>query len=563
MDQLRKLSGSLSLRQKLVLGAVSILVLSGLSMFVKWNKDRDFRPLYSELSPEDAGAIVAKLRETGTEYRLRESDSTILVPSGNVAELRLQMASAGIPKSGRIGYELFDRTNLGTTDFAEQVNYHRAVEGELERSVMAMAEVDQARVHVTFPKESVFADERQPAKASVMVKLKTGAKLSEQNAAAISQLVSSAIEDLSPDSVSVMDMRGNLLMRPKKPGDGSEPSDAVLQYKLKLERETLAKIDSVLDPLLGSSKYRAAVDIDCDLTSGEQSEEAFDPTHSVITSSQKSEEGSTGKDTAAGGVPGTSSNLPRPAVRPATQAGHGLAKRSENIAYETSRTVKKVRLPQGMIRRMSVSVLVDQDVRWQMTGKGAAAHAQRIIDPPSADRLKTVQAVVAAAAGVNTNRGDLLSVETQPFEATLMAEPPGSVTPPKSQGGSGAARKFSPVMIGSAAGVLLLLGGLGFVFYRKNKATQARIAEMQKQLAAAEEPQKSRVGERELTGGQKSVDGATQQSSLESATEMFQLKPIGVTKVEVLAKQVHDQVAKDPAALARIVRSWLKEGSQS
>src|SRR5215467_9135118 len=169
MEQLRKLFTSLSLRQRVIVGAVSLLVLAALFLFVKWNKNRDFKPLYSELSAEDAGAIVAKLREGGIDYRLSESNSTILVPSRNVAELRLEMATAGIPKSGRIGYELFDRTNLGTTDFTEQVNYHRAVEGELERSVMALSEVEQARVHITFPKESVFADERQPAKASVMV----------------------------------------------------------------------------------------------------------------------------------------------------------------------------------------------------------------------------------------------------------------------------------------------------------------------------------------------------------------------------------------------------------
>ncbi len=561
MEQLRKLFTSLNPKQRLILGAAAILVLSGLSMFVKWNKDRDFKPLYSELSPEDAGAIVAKLHESGTEYRLRESDSTILVRSDNVAELRLQMATAGIPKSGRIGYELFDRTNLGTTDFAEQVNYHRAIEGELERSVMAMAEVQQARVHITLPKESVFADERQSAKASVMVKLKPGAKLSEQSAAAMTQLVSSAVEGLSPESVSVMDMRGNLLIRPKKAGDPSEPSDEVLQYKLKLERETLAKINSVLDPLLGSSKYRAAVDVDCDLTSGEQSEEAFDPTHSVITTSQRSEEGTVGHDSTGGGVPGTQSNLPRPPVHPAAQTGRGLARRTENIAYETNRTVKRLRLPQGIIRRMSVSVLVDQDVRWQMSGKGASARAQRIIDPPSADRLKAIQAVVAAAAGVNTTRGDQLTVETQPFEATLTSEPPGSATQKIPPGGR-SSQKFSPVLLGSIGVLALLVGGVGFVLYRKQKATKARLTQMQAQLAAAEEARKA-VEAKGQGSEQKSVEGAgSHERRIESAEE-FKLSPISVTKTELLTKRLNEQVEKDPAALARIVRTWLNESGQS
>src|ERR1700761_3087207 len=265
MDQLRKFVGSLSVRQRLTILACAILVIVALSGFLHWNRERDFRPLYSNLSAEDAGAVLAKLHESGIEYRVRDADSTILVPSERLAELRLQMATAGIPKSGRIGYELFDKTNLGSTDFAEQVNYHRAVEGELERSVMAMAGVEQARVHITFTKESVFTEARQQAKASVMVKLKRGSSLTESNGAAIAQLVASAVEGLGPDGVSVMDMNGNLMIRPKKPNDGTQADDDLLQYKAKLERETLEKINSVLDALLGSSKYRASVDVDCDL----------------------------------------------------------------------------------------------------------------------------------------------------------------------------------------------------------------------------------------------------------------------------------------------------------
>src|SRR5271165_2254633 len=177
MDQLRKLWSRFNTRQRLSLAAVASLVLIGLFTLVRWNRERDFKPLYSGLSTEDAGAIVSKLKESATEYRLAESNSSVLVPSDRVAELRLQMANAGIPKTGRIGFELFDKTNFGTTDFAEQVNYHRAVEGELERSIDLLAEVDQSRVHITFPKDSVFTENRLPAKASVMIKLKPAAKL--------------------------------------------------------------------------------------------------------------------------------------------------------------------------------------------------------------------------------------------------------------------------------------------------------------------------------------------------------------------------------------------------
>ncbi len=553
MDQLRKLLKSLSLRQRFTLAVAALAVIAGLVTFVHWNNERGFKPLYSSLSAEDAGAIVAKLKESGVDYRLHDSDSTILVPTSKVAELRLQMATAGIPKSGRIGYELFDKTNLGATDFTEQVNYHRAIEGELERSVMAMSEVTEARVHITFPKESVFTEEQKPAKASVMVKLKTGAKLSEQNASAIAQLVSSAVEGLGPEGISVMDMHGNLLIRPRKPGDGTGPSDEVLQYKHKLENETEAKINAVLDPLLGSEKYRASVDIDCDLTSGEQSEETFDPSHSVLTSSQRSEEGSTARGST--GVPGTQSNLPRPTFRPPTAGANGLARRTESMNYETSRTVRRIRMPQGIVHRMSVSVLVDQNVRWEMVGKGKQAHPQKFIDVPAPERMKTIQAVIAAAVGVNTTRGDQLSVETLPFAATLTAEPPASMVP-----GSGTtakpANKFSPVMLGSIGGGALLVLVLGFFFLKSRKKKKAQL-ELQKQLAAAQAAKA--IASQSHDGSKEHSDSAP---TLDDLAEALKLPAGGNTKTEILTRQVNEQAHKDPAALAHIVRTWLNEPAE-
>jgi len=550
MEQLRKFAGSLSIRQRLTILASAVLAILVLTAFLHWNRERDFKPLYSNLSAEDAGAVLAKLRENGIEYRVRDADSTILVPSERLAELRLQMATVGIPKSGRIGYELFDKTNLGITDFTEQINYHRAVEGELERSVMAIAGVEQARVHVTFPKDSAFTDEQKPAKASVMVKLKPGFKLSQQNAIAVTQLVSSAVEGLAPESVSVMDMHANLLLRPKKPGDGAEPSEDLLQYKTSLEHETLAKLSSVLDPLLGSEKYRASVDMDCDLTSGEQSEELFDPTHSVITTSQRSEEGSLTGNSA--GVPGTQSNLPRPVPRPAGQSG-GVARRSENMAYETSRTVRRLKLPQGILRRMSISVLVDQNVRWEMTGKGAAAHAQRIIEPPSPERLKAIQSVVAAAAGFNSARGDQLTVESLPFEATLTAEPPPSFSP-VTQPHPVPAQKFSPLLLGGIGGAVLLLAVAGFFVFRSRTKHKAQRPAMPSEIAAA-------------ASGRHALNEAEKNTSADAvfaaAGDAFKLAPIMTTKSQVLTRQVGEEAQKDPAALARVLRSWLNDTAKT
>src|SRR5579871_3239195 len=188
MDQLKKLFASLSVRQRVAILTAALVVVGGTWAFTNFRRENDFRPLYTSMAAEDAGAVVQKLKETGVPYRLSDNGASVLVPSAKVAEARLDLAAAGLPKSGRIGFELFDKTNFGSTEFVEHINYRRALEGELERSVMALAEVEQARVHLTFPKESVFLDAAQPAKASVLLRLRLGARLQPQNVVAISHL---------------------------------------------------------------------------------------------------------------------------------------------------------------------------------------------------------------------------------------------------------------------------------------------------------------------------------------------------------------------------------------
>src|SRR5689334_10387558 len=213
-----KLLANFSIPQRISIAAVVVLAGFGIYALVHHQREADFQPLFTGLSAEDAAGIVQKLREAGVEYRLPEGGGSVLAPSAKLAELRLNMAAAGLPKAGRIGFELFDKTNLGATEFTEHVNYRRALEGELERSITSLAEVEQARVHLTFPKDSVFLESQQPAKASVLVKVRPRARLLPQNVLAIDHLVASAVEGLSPDAVSVLDMNGNLLGRPRPAG---------------------------------------------------------------------------------------------------------------------------------------------------------------------------------------------------------------------------------------------------------------------------------------------------------------------------------------------------------
>src|SRR5271157_3595365 len=190
---MKNILANLSVRHKITIIVVAVLIAGGIYSLVYWQKESGFKPLYTGLAPEDAAGIVQRLKESGVDYRLPESGGAVLVQSARLADLRLTMAAAGLPKSGRIGFELFDKTNLGATEFTEHVNYRRALEGELERSVMSLAEVEQARVHLSFPKESVFLDEQKPAKASVLVKIRPGARLAPPNVLAIDHLVSAAV----------------------------------------------------------------------------------------------------------------------------------------------------------------------------------------------------------------------------------------------------------------------------------------------------------------------------------------------------------------------------------
>ena len=565
---MKKLLANIPVRQRIIIAVVLVAAAAGLFLMVQRQREADFKPLFTGVAPEDASAIVQKLKEAGVEYRLPTEGGMVLVPSARLAELRINMAAAGLPKSGRIGFELFDKTNLGATEFTEHINYRRALEGELERSVMSLAEVEQARVHVTFSKDSVFLESQQPAKASVLVKLKPGTKLAPQNVQAIDHLVSAAVEGLSPDQVSVLDMNGNLLGRPKAPSpmDGPEPSEAALEYRHHIETDLLAKINSTLEPLLGPDKFRANVSVECDFSGGELSEEIFDPEHSVMSTSQRTEDASGGAT--ANGVPGTASTLPRPTSRPASGSSR-ISRTTENIAYQTSRTVKKTRMPTGVVRKMSLAVLVDQTLSWERNGK----EMKRVLAPPPPETMKIIHDVVAGATGFSQERGDQLVVETLPFEMTLQIEPPviPGVTPvpAKPTGGmQGLPIKLDrkTMMIGGGAAVVLLaLLFLAFRFLRKQKKkkrTAVSAAELEAGDTPAARAAVSAAHVQQNLEEQLAERDALQQKSDAQVLTSLKLAPVITKKAEILAKHLREKIAKEPDVASQILRTWIREEEQ-
>jgi len=545
MDQVKRIVGTLTARQLTTILLVAALVAGGIYEFTQYQREAGFRPLYTTLAPEDAALVVQRLKEGGVAYRISANGTMISVPEDRVAELRLDMAGAGLPKSGRIGFEIFDKTNLGMTDFAEHVNYRRALEGELERSVMALTEVEQARVHISFPQESVFQEARQPAKASVLLRLRGSSQLPESAIPAITHLISSAVEGLAPDAVSVLDMRGNLLSRAKQvsdPSSGSGTSEASLEYRHSVEQDLTAKLNATLEPLVGAGRYRAAVSADTDLTSGEQSEEHFDPTQSVMVSSQKSEDVSSPSRT-AGGIPGTASNLPDPAPPPVTIGG-GSSRKTESTNYQSSRTVKRTVLPQGGIKRLSVSVLIDQEVHFE----GSGAQAKRVLTPPTPERIKVIHDLAAAAVGFNMERGDQLIVESLPFESTVNLEPPGAAPAPIEAPLSPIEQlKKNPKMLyGAAGGAAVVLAGLFFlVFKMLKKSPPAQVRQTESLPPASAEPAAARVGAAD--------------SWAPSSLGASPLPALAPAKIEVLTNQIRETAQKDGEIAAGVLRGWLRE----
>jgi flagellar M-ring protein FliF len=557
MNQFKQIFERLSWSQRIWIAVAVAGVIGGLLWFSRWNDERDFRPLFTGLADEDAGALVAKLHEAGVEYRLSSGGSTILVPSGKVAEARLQMASAGLPKSGRIGFELFDKANFGASEFTEQVNYHRAIEGELERSVMSIREVETARVHLTLAKDSLYSEARQPAKASVLVKLRHASALSPQNIAAICQLTAGAVPGLSPDQVSLVDTSGNLLNRPRpnSAGDGSDASEATLDYRKSVEQNLQNKIASTLEPLLGADHFRAGVSADVDLTSGEQSEEVFDPAKSVMVTSQNTSDGP--GVTTTSGVPGTASNLPNPTSKP-TAGASNYSRHTENISYQTSRVVKHTRLPQGSVKKLSLSILVDHSLRWD--------GAKRIVEAPSAEKLKVIHDLVAASTGLDPARGDLLVVDAFPFESTLNAEPSTPTPAPPAAPPSQLplwlqklmAQKNFAIIAGVGAAAMLALV-VGFLMVRSRARGRRRLkAELALASLEAAKPRENNVAD-----AQKDLEarmaGQVGEQARKDAEAMLQLKlpPVQTKKTEVIKKHIAAEAKKDPTAMAQVVRTWL------
>ncbi|HXE63527.1 MAG TPA: flagellar basal-body MS-ring/collar protein FliF [Bryobacteraceae bacterium] len=540
MAQIIRIWNSLSVSQRVSLVIAPLLVAAIAAGVIRWRHDAAFRTLYSSLAPEDAAAVTQKIREAGIEYRLDDTGSTISVPEDRLAEARLALAGAGMPRSGRIGFELFDRTNPAASDFTEQVNYQRALEGELERTVATLDEVAQARIHITAGKDSVFLDSREPGKATVVLRLKQPMRIRPSSVTAIANLVASAVEGLAPDAVSIIDDSGRLLNRPRT-GDG----EVNLDYRQQLESEMQAKLSAALEPLLGPGKFRTGVNIDCDFTSVDQSDEIYDSTQAATMSTQTTEESNNAS--LAGGTPGTASNLPSPPPK-ATGGVSGIVRRTENVAYQPSRTVRHTVSPKGTIRKISTVVLVDHTAHWE----GAGAKARRVVTPPGPEVLKAVREVVAGVVAYNEQRGDQITVESLPFETPVDIGPPPAAVPGTQQ--TKPALNRQQMIVFGVAGVVVLLAIAGALFLMRKKKAPVAVAAAVGSDAAGELPAAD-------VPAQKALDEANLDPAQLEAEILNRLKiPAPSRATEVLIRHVREKSGKDPAIAANVLKGWIAEG---
>ena len=400
-----------------------------------WGQQPDYRVLFSNFSDRDGGAIVAELEKMGIPYKYAEGGGAVLVPSTQVHDARLKLASQGLPKGGNVGFELMENQRLGSSQFVEQINFQRAMEGELARSIESVSAVQAARVHLAMPKDSVFVSEQKSPTASVLLNLHPGRTLDPQQISAIVHLVASSVPELMPKNVTLVDQNGNLLSDAGRNAgsiSGMDPSQ--IKYVQELQQSVVRRIESIITPIVGPNNVRAEATADVDFSRSEQAVESYKPNQTpdaMVVRSQQTSESLNGVANPAG-VPGALTNQPpAPATAPivapdqaaTANAATGPATSTRNDAtynYEVDKTIQYVQQGGGGLKRLSVAVVVNHK-------RSTDAEGKVVMKPLTAAEITQITNLVKDAMGFNAERGDSVNVVNTPFaspEAEKLPDPP-------------------------------------------------------------------------------------------------------------------------------------------
>ena len=436
-------------RRWLVGVVVGLSLVAFAALIVVANKT-DYRPLFANLTSEDAGEIVKKLKEQKVPFQLSSDGKAILVPSDKVYELRLSLASEGLPQGGGVGYEIFDRKNFGVTEFVQKLNYQRALQGELSRTISQLAGVEQARVHLVIPEKSLFKENEKPATASIVLRLKGNRALRESDVQGIVHLVASSVEGLDAEHVTVLDGRGKILSKSGASDLSSKMSAGMQEIQRNYEKNLEERLQTLLDKVVGSGRSAARVSATFNFKQVEKFEERYDPEAAAVRSEQRSEEKG-GASQIAAGIPGTQSNLGRSGAVQGGTVGGG-SKNDETLNYEVSRSTARIVEPVGALDKVSVAILVDGKYETPAGAKeGAAAKAKYA--PRTPEELQKIEALVKSSVGFNAERGDQVAVANIPFQET------GEMAPLEKE-----AWWNQPIVMGLAKNLLIAAGFLALLF---------------------------------------------------------------------------------------------------
>jgi len=406
------------LSRKIALAAVATLSIAVFALIIVQARTADYQLLYANLSPKDAGSIVTWLKGEKVDYQLKNNGKNIWIPANQLYEMRLSLASSGIPSGGGVGFEIFDKQSFALTDFVQKVNYTRALQGELARTITALDPVENTRVHLALPEKRLFKNQQKKATASIIVSLGKGKDLKKDQVQGIIHLVSGAVEGLTADEVTVINSHGKVLEGTRQENDTERFSVDMLLYQQEMERRLEKRAQDLLDKTMGYGQAMVRVTASLDFSKVEKTEEIFDSEEPVIRSEQTQSE-STGSNS-AGGIPGVESNLQGPSAGQ-TGSGPSASKTSRTTNFEISKTISKTILPVGTISSLSVSVLVaDKTIPAKDEESDATTETR------TEEELKVIETMIASALGLDKKRGDVISMTSMPFmekpEETLLAE---------------------------------------------------------------------------------------------------------------------------------------------
>lgn len=464
-EQVAAFVGALSTRARVLISAAVLLVGGALAYLVLVDRT-EYAVLFSGLATDDAVRITEALRKTRTPFRLEGGGATLLVPSEKVHELRLQLAGQGLPRGAGVGFEIFDTQKFGLSDFAQQVNYRRALQGELERTIQQLDAVAAARVHIALPEKQAFVRRAGAVTASVTIRLQPGRSLSAASVSAVVHLVSSSVAGLTPEQITIVDTAGSLLWSGRDGGGGG--TGGPLDQKRKLEENLERRVGELLDAAIGPGRSVVKIAAEVALVQVEQTETQYDPEAVAVRSETSLEEKDARGVGNAAGIPGVQANLPGGPTPQTSGADAASQRKSMTRNYEITQTVRKQVSPAGQLRRLSVAVLVDQNALAASTpeppkagGKAAKGAKSAAAAAPALD-LRALEQVVREAVGYDAKRGDLLTLRAVPFAPEQKLEP--SKTP------------WTAYLL-EGNGPRLVLGGLGalvllVLMLRRGKRTQ-------------------------------------------------------------------------------------------